>query len=64
MAVGGIGSGLLRWLAVTSPGELFAGYPAVRGDEAVGPTGVLVGGYAVVGPELERLGASGLTAET
>jgi len=43
-------------------GELFAGYAAPSGDEAVDPTGRLTDGYAVLAPWLDGLGGTGLTA--
>jgi uncharacterized circularly permuted ATP-grasp superfamily protein len=42
--------------------RLFAGYPTAPDDEAVDRGGRLTGGYAVLGPRLERLGAVGLAA--
>ena len=42
--------------------DLFAGYPAGPADEAVDAKGRPVGGYAVLGPRLARLGAAGLAA--
>jgi uncharacterized circularly permuted ATP-grasp superfamily protein len=43
-------------------GELFAGYPTARIDEAVGPDGRLRTGWAGLSAALERLGAAGLVA--
>ncbi|MCF6506136.1 circularly permuted type 2 ATP-grasp protein [Blastococcus sp. MG754426] len=43
-------------------GELFAGYPTDRGDEAVGADGRLRDGWAGPVAALERLGAAGLAA--
>ena len=40
---------------------LFAGYPPVRTDEAVGPDGRLHGGWVALAAALERVGADGLT---
>jgi hypothetical protein len=42
--------------------SLFVDYPADPADEAVDPEGRLRDGYAVLGPRLESLGASGLVA--
>jgi uncharacterized circularly permuted ATP-grasp superfamily protein len=41
--------------------DLLAGYPASPADEAVGPDGRLRDGYALLGPVLDELGATGLT---
>ncbi|CCG01624.1 Conserved protein of unknown function [Blastococcus saxobsidens DD2] len=43
-------------------GELFAGYPTTRVDEAVGPDGRLRNGWAGMAAALERLGSAGLVA--
>jgi uncharacterized circularly permuted ATP-grasp superfamily protein len=43
-------------------GDLFAGYPACRADEAVCPGGGVRQAYQPLAPALTRLGTSGLTA--
>jgi uncharacterized circularly permuted ATP-grasp superfamily protein len=43
-------------------GALFAGYPASTADEAVTPGGRLRDDYAVLAPDLDRLGLPGLVA--
>ncbi|RBY91969.1 circularly permuted type 2 ATP-grasp protein [Blastococcus sp. TF02-8] len=43
-------------------GELFAGYPPVRTDEAVGPDGRLRSGWVELAAALETVGRDGLTA--
>ncbi|NEK85412.1 circularly permuted type 2 ATP-grasp protein [Blastococcus saxobsidens] len=42
-------------------GDLFAGYPPVRTDEAVGPDGRLRSGWVSLAAALERTGRDGLT---